>query len=347
MVLLITKYNLSPKGFQVLIFLIVYFILIKIHYIHLNDSLVECMQRSSSFEKDKEILQIAGHFKERSNINSTWNNIRAYFGYERVDTATISNPLKKADLLEKYAECVTTLKNDLIIKQTKYDMLEAAHQGKIKSLSVMEKSCEDQKIQLEVLRKTNQKQTNDFNTLYRNMSEKLSKLESLITQKSAEIIEQGDNNAIFSQTQLSSIQQDLSEVLVTVGTTQTSFDEYSLRNGNILTNFEQEVLRNETLIEEIKKAEFESNQTHKLLQEKDLRRVKSFTNLYARTITEEDDYWWQCEVTESSTNISKTSPNVSDIDVHTVHGMKNASTTGASFGKTTGFLGKTKWSDWF
>lgn len=43
MILLITKYNLSPKWVQLTILLIFYFILIKLQYINLEEHVSECM----------------------------------------------------------------------------------------------------------------------------------------------------------------------------------------------------------------------------------------------------------------------------------------------------------------
>src|SRR5690606_31107467 len=97
MILLITKYNKSPRWFQLIIFLLFYFILIKLHYFDFQNNIVDCMQKNNSLDEDEKMHQIVAHLKEKSTINSMWNDIRDYFNLERIDTATIDQPLKTAE----------------------------------------------------------------------------------------------------------------------------------------------------------------------------------------------------------------------------------------------------------
>lgn len=58
MVLLITKYNLSPKWVQLFIFLVFYFILIKLHYYDISSHISNCMGT-----EDKEAITISAEAK--------------------------------------------------------------------------------------------------------------------------------------------------------------------------------------------------------------------------------------------------------------------------------------------
>src|SRR3546814_81762 len=50
MLLLITKYNLSPRWLQLITFLIFYFILIKLHYLDFDNNIIECMHKKAKSE---------------------------------------------------------------------------------------------------------------------------------------------------------------------------------------------------------------------------------------------------------------------------------------------------------
>lgn len=230
-IILNSKYNLNIKWVQILLVLVFYYICIKLHYFKNFDySFIECMQRESSFEKDKEILTIAQDLRQKSNVNSTWNDIRSYFGYERIDNATITNPLKKAEFLERYAEFAQNVKKDQQATMEAYNKLSELNDEKDRTINLLQYTQNDQKYQIRELLKMNKQYQDDIVPLCKAISTKVNNLADCLEKKLESNITRDANAVTFSIDQYNSIKTDIAELKVMAGVTGETILDLKTQN---------------------------------------------------------------------------------------------------------------------
>lgn len=240
MILLITRYNLSPKWVQLILFLIFYLILFKLQIFNNDTSFVFCMKANkTAISNSDKITQLASELRNSPRVTNPNPSAWTYLGravpfvgdvvqrdlahwWSETPAATIADPDKKASMLEKFVGDANSLAEEKT--KLKSTNLELKNELKLKVKECMHEREEKISVQTELVAIAEEKRNlqNNFNDL----ETKNTIMTERIKYESEHILSLEKSNQIYVQ--------NVQELLTTNSSNIRNLNELTQQMGNLL-----------------------------------------------------------------------------------------------------------------